>query len=265
MPPTNEGDINQSQDIFCKPRQWEPRRSSHQQGTSYRISCLTEFRDEPFLPKPPNLVRSTNLFRQKMRPKEPTDLSFELNTEYISEEFFREDIHINGRRHLVFSTPDQIKLLGKSKRLYVDATFKVVKAPFTQLFSIHGFIRHGESMKQVPLAYVLMSDKRKEDYVAVLEAINGLSRVVVVEVVMDFEVAMCQAVRAQSKSARGQFQLYLLIDLLHQEARYVEAQTKLVRDEQLKGYNMLSTEELTRPPTHYGRNLMRGPFQQWIY
>ena len=157
---------------------------------------LTEFRGEPFLPKPQNLVRLTNLFRQKMHFKEPTDLSFELNIEYISEEFFREDIHINGHRHLVFSTPDQLRLLEKSKRWYVDATFKVVKAPFMQLFSVHSFIRHGESNKQVPLAYVLMSGKRKEDYAAVLEAIKGVTSVAVVEVVMDFEVAMWQAVRA---------------------------------------------------------------------
>ena len=39
--------------------------------------------------------------------------------------------------------------------------------------------------------------------------------------------------KLNQKAARGQIQLYLLLDLLHQEARYVEAQAKLVRDEQL--------------------------------
>ena len=40
--------------------------------------------------------------------------------------------------------------------------------------------------------------------------------------------------KLNQKAARGQIQFYLLIDLLHQEAKYVEAQAKLVRDEQLR-------------------------------
>ena len=39
--------------------------------------------------------------------------------------------------------------------------------------------------------------------------------------------------KLNQKAARGQVQFYLLIDLLHQEAKFVEAQAKLVRDEQL--------------------------------
>ena len=70
-----------------------------------------------------------------------------------------------------------------------------MKAPFTQLFSIHSFIRHGESMKQVPLVYVLMSGKRKEDYASVFEAVKKLSSLAVCEFVMDFEAAMWHAVK----------------------------------------------------------------------
>ena len=76
---------------------------------------ITEFRDEPFLPKPQNLIRSTNLFRQKTRAKDPADLTFQINKEYVGEDFFREDIKVNGRQHLLFSTSDHMKLLAKSR------------------------------------------------------------------------------------------------------------------------------------------------------
>ena len=47
-----------------------------------------------------------------------------------------------------------------------------------------------------------MSGKRKEDYVAVLEAMKGFTSVAVVEIVMDFEVAIWQAVRAVFEEAQ---------------------------------------------------------------
>ena len=129
---------------------------------------ISAHRSEPFLPKPQNLIRATSLHRQQLRPKDPTSLTFDLNMDYMPTSFFKKDITVNSHRHLMFATDQQMRLLQKAKRLYLDATFKVVKAPFTQLFSIHCFIRHGDSMKQVPLAYFLMSGKSKEDYKAVL-------------------------------------------------------------------------------------------------
>ena len=94
----------------------------------------------PALSNPEYLARAANHHRQKMRPAEPTDLEFEVNENHIPEDFLKSDLKIDGRRHLVFATQSMLDLLSKSKTWYVDGTFKVVKEPFTQLFTIHSFV-----------------------------------------------------------------------------------------------------------------------------
>ncbi len=80
---------------------------------------------------------------------------------------------------------------------YADATFRVVKAPFTQLFGVHAFVKSGSCVKQVPLAFCLMSGKRKADYIAVINSIIQLlpTPLAVRRVVLDFEAAMWEAIR----------------------------------------------------------------------
>ena len=80
--------------------------------------------------------------------------------------------------------------------LGIDLGFKVVKQPFSQLLSIHCFIKHGDCLKQVPLVYVMMSSRRK-DYIAVFSAVKELvPNLQVKEVVMDFESGMWAGIRA---------------------------------------------------------------------
>ena len=96
---------------------------------------------------------------------------------------------------MVFATENMLNLLPKSKTWYVDGTFKVVKEPFTQLFTIHSFVRSGECVKQVPLAFVLMSGKKKRDYRKVLKAIKDLTGSRKLEkIILDFENAVWRAI-----------------------------------------------------------------------
>ena len=60
-------------------------------------SLLMDHRDDDFLPKPGNLIRTTNLHRQRKRLKDPVDLDFTVS-DSVPEAFFQKDIHTEGRQ-----------------------------------------------------------------------------------------------------------------------------------------------------------------------
>ena len=95
---------------------------------------------------------------------------------------------------MIFATDVMVKLLARACTWYIDGTFKVVQKPFTQLVSIHAFIRKDKKLKQVPLVFVMMSGKSKEDYSMVLREIlaiaNAVEPIAVEQVVSDFEAAI---------------------------------------------------------------------------
>ncbi|KAK4300653.1 hypothetical protein Pmani_027157 [Petrolisthes manimaculis] len=150
----------------------------------------------PSLPTQSAMIRVANRRRQGIRPKHPTDLSFDLKMDAIPEDFLQADITVGPRRHLLYSSPHQLKLLAAAKTWYMDGTFRLVKAPFTQLYSIHAFIRSEHSTKQFPLAFIIMSGKKEADYKAVLKVLlDIIPEPSVSKVVLDFEAAVWKAVK----------------------------------------------------------------------
>jgi hypothetical protein len=73
----------------------------------------------PALPKPRCVARSANRLRQQLRPEDPRELSSELREDCMPTNFFREDIRVKERRHLVFATDKQLELLSKAKQVLV--------------------------------------------------------------------------------------------------------------------------------------------------
>ena len=127
---------------------------------------MGELTTEPMgaLPNPSYIARAVNRLRKNCRPEDPTDLEFEPNEDCLPDNFLRADVRAGRKRHLVFATDAQLQQLIRARTWYLDGTFKLVRQPFTQLFSVNAFVRSGAHMKQVPLAFVLMSGKRTEDY-----------------------------------------------------------------------------------------------------
>lgn len=89
---------------------------------------------------PENLARQGNRKCRTAQPPEPLELSFEISHAHIPENFLQYGISVGGRRHLIFATEEQLSLLSKANHWYTDATFKIVRRLFTQLFSIHTFV-----------------------------------------------------------------------------------------------------------------------------
>ena len=141
------------------------------------------------LPKTSSLARTAIRFRSKTRPIHPTSLDFDMVVEDVPAELVRADVQHGNTRHLIFAFDQQLELLSLAKTWYADGSFRVVKEPFAQLFSIHAFVKKEGELKQMPLVMVVMSRRKRIDYIRVLEAIKSVlsRRPIVQSVVAEFE------------------------------------------------------------------------------
>ena len=95
------------------------------------------------LSKMSSLIRMANRHRQGDRPTNPTTLNFYIQQEAIPEDFLQADLQVAQRRYFIFHAATLMSLLTCAKEWYVDGTFKAVGAPFTQLWTIHVFLKSG--------------------------------------------------------------------------------------------------------------------------
>ena len=138
-----------------------------EQVTNCALSCCI---------RPPvlhNVAKAVNDNRKKFQPQEPTDLYFQID-EAETSEFLQADVRHRGQRHIIFATSQQLQFLTDAHRLYFDGTFKVIREPFKQLYSVHAYIESGDAIKQVPLMYIFMSGRKESDYIEVLKAMQRL-------------------------------------------------------------------------------------------
>lgn len=149
------------------------------------------------LPTIRNLARAGNWHRRKVRPREPKNLDFDLDSTQFPDSFLQAEVVADIARHIILATPAMLQLLGRAKRWYIDGTFKIIRKPFVQLLSIHAFVKKDGALKHIPLCFVLMSHRRKRDYRKVFEAVKALlgTSIKLREVVSDFEAAIWRTTR----------------------------------------------------------------------
>jgi len=100
-------------------------------------------------------------------------VSLQLNEGFIrGDDFLVKDIRTDdGERHILLATENQLKHLHAVTRWFVDGTLKIVRKPFHRLVTVHAFIKNGSCVKQLQLAFCLMSRRTRQDYVQVCRSI----------------------------------------------------------------------------------------------
>jgi len=147
----------------------------------------------------PSRLQLTTCQWQTQAPQGPCVL--DEHRSHPREHFFLADVTIacssEDKHNQIFATTEQLALLCRAKGWYVDGTFKLMMKPFTQLYSVHAFIRSGDEVKQIPLAFIIMSGAKKADYNAVFSALLDQlpAESAVKSITGDFESAVWQTFR----------------------------------------------------------------------
>jgi len=151
------------------------------------------------LPSSDSIRRSLRHVRAKHRPKEPASLdelvisdSWTMISGENPEPFLLYDNGTDANeRLLIFSTAEHLQYLGSSRNLFMDGTFGVAPALFSQLYVIHGQVGCGN----YPLLYALMQRQTQASYEELFKFITDHCDAEPSTISVDFEKAVHQAIR----------------------------------------------------------------------
>merc|ERR1711895_40698 len=112
---------------------------------------------------------------------------------------------VQKSRHFIFFSDEQLAYMAKAHNWYIDGTFKIVKDPIKQLVTIHVVLVYHDSKRvSIPVCFILMTRRRKCDYVMGLDFIRRQCNQYLAEynlcnnllrIMADFEIALWQAIR----------------------------------------------------------------------
>ena len=121
-------------------------------------------------------------------------ISETLRRTYINnEEFLWNDFEGNETtgRIIIFATQRNIEILNEMREWYADGTFDVAPDLFKQLFTFN-VIKRG---KNLPLVYALLPDKKQATYEKMCEMIEPFIINMPDSIMIDFELAIINALR----------------------------------------------------------------------
>lgn len=150
------------------------------------------------LPTMQGMIRMVNGVRKQENPLPPLPTSaddLQITGEFLktfgNANFVKFDGLMNKRRVIILTTDKNLKFLGRCPIWFNDGTFDVVPRVFYQLYTIHG-IKNNVNM---PLVYVLMTDKSEKTFIEVFSFLkkNLVKRPKVRSARFDFEKAPLNA------------------------------------------------------------------------
>ncbi|KAJ8314143.1 hypothetical protein KUTeg_008704 [Tegillarca granosa] len=180
-----------------------------------------------------NLVRTANRVHERLRPKEPEDLTFQIAPNYIPDGFLRADVKVGDERHLIFATEDQLQLSG-------------------------------EECKMIPLVFCLMSRRRQKDYIKILQSITGMLQQQELKcVVVDFEIAMWGAVKKVMPGVKIKGCIFHMTQAIWRKTQELRLQVKIdgTAEHLVPAFDKLKEKPLLGPITE----LLSYTENTWIH
>ncbi|CAF4820499.1 unnamed protein product, partial [Rotaria sp. Silwood2] len=163
-------------------------------------NCLTNLPDE-VVARPPEFKHiKRNIQYQRAKndlPEIPHDKIFDripnkLAITKRNSQFLRYDSGPGYDRLLIFSSAEQLQLLGSCEELLVDGTFKVTPTIFYQLYVMYVVYRHAV----IPIIFAFLPNKTQQTYQRLINELLGLCPAWKPKfIMMDFDKAAANAFR----------------------------------------------------------------------